>query len=71
MMDLVGSTIRIKGKTLRGKNRINRGGEEWRVTRWSEEWGCFLESVAKGPVECFWASLPYDQHVRLREEEDG
>lgn len=65
--DWVGTTIRLKGTTQHGKNRINRGGELFRVVRYSEGYGYFLESVDGGVRERFWARLPKDTHVAVIE----
>lgn len=57
--------LRLKGKTLRGKNRINRGGEFWIVAGNNPRFGLFLESVAVGRRECFWMQAPSDPHVEV------
>jgi hypothetical protein len=50
----VGTSMTLKGKTLKGKNRINRGGHTWMVKAITEEWGLLMESVQRGEREMFW-----------------
>ena len=59
----VGGTVRLRGVTLRGKNRVARGGESWLVVRHCAKWGFFLVSASVGERECFWATLPNDPNV--------
>jgi hypothetical protein len=70
----VGDVIRLKGKTLRGRNRITRGGSLWRVVQSQDSFGgrqWFVESVEKGPRECFWIKERRDDHVEIIEEEEA
>jgi hypothetical protein len=57
-------TIKLRGKTLRGKNRLNRGGTDWLVVRRTES-KLFVQSLAVGQREMFWIDLPVDQHVEV------
>lgn len=68
--------VRLKAKTLRGKNRIDRGGEIWWVRQMRgktngppevQEW--LVESVIHGPQEMFWITRPSDPHVEIAAEE--
>lgn len=60
----IGTLIHLQGITLRGKNRINRGGIAWMVRRIDSEWGLFVESIQKGQKECFWMRENNDPHVK-------
>lgn len=59
----VGKNVVVRGLTLRGKNRVNRGGDTYHVVTYSDRYGYFLRSVRSGDRECFWAQLPHDPHV--------
>jgi hypothetical protein len=45
-MSILGKTIRLKGKTMRGKNRVREHGNEWTVLAETEK---VLFNPAKGP----------------------
>jgi len=51
----VGKTITLKGKSLKGKNRVREKGELWRVlaispgTEYIQRGMWFIESANKGP----------------------
>ena len=49
------NVMRLRGKTLRGKNRIARGGEYWRVVR-HDVARVFVMSEKVGEREAFWIS---------------
>lgn len=61
----VGKTVTLKGRSHRGKNRIDRGGDTFRVESYSEGYGHFLRSETVGQRECFWAWLPDDPNVTV------
>lgn len=58
-----GTVIHLTGKTVRGKNRINRGGVTWMVV---EVVGNRLrvESLTKKKKEMFWMQDNGDPHMR-------
>ena len=68
-----GDIIELRGKTLRGKNRIARGGVSWKIVRFIEDSnfigpavpGVMVESVQVGQRESFWISLPTDSHMEV------
>lgn len=55
----------LKGKTLRGKNRIRRGGSSWRVRAYDDRWGVLVESLEAGEREMFWFNPSGDPHVEV------
>jgi hypothetical protein len=56
--------VTLRGKTLRGKNRLNRGGEQWLVVRRTER-SLFVQSLAVGQREMFWIDQPVDPHTEV------
>jgi hypothetical protein len=60
----IGDVIRLKGKTLKGKNRINRGGDDWKIVAFHEDHGALLQSIKVGQREMFWLNSP-DQNVQI------
>ena len=45
-MSILGKTIRLKGKTMKGKNRVREHGDEWTVLAETEK---VLFNPTKGP----------------------
>ena len=57
----------LRGKTLKGKNRIHNGGKFWQVVRTefdvrSSKSKTLLQSMKDGK-QMFWADTINDQHV--------
>ncbi len=60
----IGTLMHLKGKTLKGKNRINRGGRSWMVKLTHPVFGLCMESIEKGNREMFWMLPTNDPHVQ-------
>lgn len=60
----IGTLMHLDGITLKGKNRINRGGRAWMVRRIDTTWGLLMESVQRGQREMFWMLPKNDRNVR-------
>lgn len=64
----VGTTIHLRGLTLRGKNRIMRGGHTWLVMDvrpyQTVTDRMLMMSVSKGEKETFWMDTSNDQHMQ-------
>lgn len=60
----IGTSMTLAGITLKGKNRINRGGHTWMVKSISTEFGLLMESVQKGDREMFWMLPQNDPNVK-------
>lgn len=71
----VGTVIHLQGITLRGKNRINRGGITWIVhSIRSNPDEMFVQSLKKGNREMFWMLEKGDPNVKRingDDERDG
>lgn len=60
----IGTLMHLQGITLKGKNRINRGGISWMVKFKNRTFGLCMQSVQKGEHEMFWMLPKNDPHVR-------
>lgn len=65
----VGDRVRLKGKTLRGKNRIRRGGEIWLVIEKRSSLGLLMESC-RNNLDLFWM-LDRTSDPNMEVVEDG
>lgn len=59
--------LTLKGKTVRGKNRIRRGGDNWTVIDSQESNFMLVESVSN-PRELFWMKKHNDPNVEVVNE---
>lgn len=60
-MDEVGTLIILKGKTVRGRNRIRRGGHSWMIKRVMGN--LLLMDSISNPKEKFWMLSQNDPHM--------
>jgi hypothetical protein len=75
MMINPGDILTLRGKTLKGKNRIREHGSQWRVikiadgsNKWVPKGEIFLESVAVDPFDNpdnRWIDPLRDQHFEI------
>lgn len=59
------ATLTLRGRTLRGKNRIARGGTKWQVLARGPSGTMFVRSEQVGFRECFWMRDLSDPHVEI------
>lgn len=71
----IGDILTLRGKTLKGKNRIREHGDRWRVIKiadgtnsWIPKGNIFLESLSVDPFgnpDCRWINPVGDQHFEV------